>query len=187
MHKSLLIFVSILFNLFAFSFNAKADYLNISTGSYQGFLSVGYGHRWLAYDDWGITQDAKIGVVPAVFNGRDLWMVSSRLQVHLKDIFFDDTEMGIQDELYFGFGVIVDLSKHTYFRLPDKYPKDYYPPTAFLYSPAIGYSLSQGKHAYFAEVSTLEFLIEYLTLNSGYLSVFDILSFGIGYQYEFDF
>ncbi len=151
-------------------------YVTSQTGGYAGFTSLGLGSTFFdgAYNTAGL-----VGYVPEFIGGENLWSLT------LKNDLRWTTSVGSFDytPIYGGFNLILSFDRDTFWKLPGKYPENYYPPSGLFYAPMVGTELRYGKHSAYFELTSLDYYLEAYVRNSDYLTLADIFTYGVGYKY----
>lgn len=164
----LMIFAIIALVLFIVPKTAKADPLVIvQTGGYAGMVAAGPGYGMKHY-----STGLLVGYVPAMVGGENLWSLSLKNQLEL-------------GPLHVGIANHFSLDRDTFWILPDKYPKKYYPPSGIKSGPYIGLH-SDDDVGLFAEISTLDYYMELKARNPDFIEWKDIVSLGFGVYLVFD-
>lgn len=153
---------------------ADDNYIISQAGGYVGLLSAGVGTTLNCYD-----TSVVVGHVPPFIGGEELWQLtwknSLKYSIELNGIRYTP--------IYGGANLLLSFDKDTFWLLPKHYPKGYYPPTGIHLAPSIGTEIKSNKHSLFIELTTLDFYAEAYVRNPTYLSLQDIITYGIGYKY----
>lgn len=148
--------------------NAFADvkyYTGVHTGGYAGMFAPKIG---LHYED--IDSEVLFGYTPKFYAEEDLYSITSR------NIY--NTEY-----IYIGLGTMFSLlDEDTYYMLPDKYPKDYYPMTAIRNSLFVGYQ----REGWYTDISALDLYLETWYRSYGRLDPLEFLTVSFGYEVDFE-
>jgi len=162
------------------------DSVKIQYGGSIGFLSVGAGYE--LFENY-VETALFYGYLDKSIGGTDIHTLSWK-----NSIKFLSGTLGKRFKFcpfYFGMGLNISSGNNLIFVANDKYPKDYYGPTAFYMTPFIGTSASikakkgsliKGFGAYL-EIGTVYTYIKYYTRNRS-LELQDILSTSFGVIFD---
>jgi len=105
------------------------DNLIIQTAGYVGFIAIGLG--------WGVTKNSQFsllaGYVPKSVAGIELWQLSAKFDWYVfeKSIINMSVKSIHWHPFYLGLGLTYGIHDDLWVQLPDRYPDEYYQPTAF--------------------------------------------------------
>ncbi len=160
---------------------AQAEtYAAAQTAGFAGVAALGAGiSGGSAYASYGM--DALVGYVPAHIGGEDIW--SGTVRFRLGAPLWELGGGWAWTAGYLGVQGFVTNNDDNFVKLPAKYPKAYYPSTATHWGPLVGSEVHWHNIGIYAELSTIDTYLEQRTLNSRELSLWDVVSLGIGARF----
>lgn len=170
--------------------NKLADHLTIQSGGYLGYVALGAGKNFGRHN-----INMLIGYVPENVGGVEIIQLDFKYDWHpsqLISLTAPQENISI-DPFYIGLSIIYGSHDELFIALPEKYPEDYYPPTALRYTLNVGAALQYGKQTYFIEYSALDVgLVSYINNAKFFINNYDYLgleaigSLAIGIKFEFE-
>jgi hypothetical protein len=148
---------------------AHADVrLVAQAGANQGLLAAGIAGDYAAAT-WAVTA----GATPSSDGKGAIHQLNLEVAASVHD--------GDDFRLLLGPAVLINASDETFFELPDKYPRDYYPPNAYFFALQTTLLTRSG---FFVEASILQYYLEVLAQNPrGSVSNAELVSLGVGKVY----
>ncbi len=176
---------------FALSNKVNATYVDVQSGSLMGMVHASVADRFFEHHH----LSAGLGYVPKLDHHREMSMVSLRYRYqHPSQFTFQLAERDWSLSLVnFGIAALVGSHRDLFISLPEKYPDDYYPPTAlrliFNYQSIL--KLSEKTEVYF-DVSMLDVgFISYIREpdffygNYEFLGLAGVTNWGFGVRHQF--
>jgi len=140
------------------------------TGSYSGALTLGLG---IGTDSKSYRCEFIAGYTPATLAGEDLYSLTNKHTFVL-------TNPRSPVRLFSGLGVVTSIhDDDTYYKLPSKYPRKYYPPTGYYFLPYFGIEIGNATNVYF-EVATLDYYAELMARGEGEIGPHEVFTYGFG-------
>lgn len=152
------------------NYSLLPDYIVTQTGGYVGFTTLGVGYDINKH----YQTDIVLGYVPALVGGENLWSLTWKNSMKLK------THYGITP--YVGASLLYSFDRSTFVKLPDRYPRKYYPPTGLRVAPYMGLQYKNKKHALFFELTSLDHYLEAYIRSDGALHLKEVVTYGVGYK-----
>jgi len=159
------------------SLPSKTCHLVFQTAGFAGFVSGGIGC------DLGdrFTMDLLLGYIPEFLGGEDFF--SFTLKASFAFLASRDIDTGYR--AYAGVSLIYSSDEDTFVVLPDKYPRGYYPPTAFRSAAYVGFETRVEKCSWYIEIASLDLYLEAKVRNWTQLGWDEVASLGLGFKYYF--
>lgn len=147
------------------------DEIIFQTGSYTGFMT--FGPRYFFGDHF--SSEILLGFTPHAIALEDQVTISSKNLFHSDYHIFNSLR---PISIYGGLTLIHLINDDdTFFFLPSKYPKGYYPPTSVRTTLNIGFTID----SFFLELSSLDILLENYFRSDQELTFEQIFTYGFGW------
>lgn len=155
--------------LFMLATSAYADPFVVGqTAGYSGLLAGGGGYSWKYF-----STSIMGGHTPKLLAGEELWSATIKNQL----------QNGV---FHIGMAAHFSFDHDTFWKLPSKYPRRYYPPSGIKTGPYMGVHVDfEPGIGLFTEVHTLDYYLELKARNPDYVMWTDIISVGMGFYYTF--
>lgn len=156
------------------------SYAKVQTGGYAGFATLGLGVE--GYNRH-VRGELLYGYVPPAFAGSQQHILGFKTDVAFPP--FTVANTGEWVVAYLGGGLLYNLSPKVFVKLPDNYPKKYYPSTALHWEAHLGTELRFGQHGGYLEANMHELAWLAVYDNPRYFGIEDLMTYTVGYKYAF--
>jgi hypothetical protein len=145
----------------------NAFFVQHQVGANQGFYSMGLGYHGNIFE-----PSFSFGYVPPVRGGAEVSQGNLKANWKIASGSLPDVQW------LAGASLLVNSSRNTFFTVPKKYPRRYYPPNAYYFS----LQTTLRHHGFYIELSTLDYNLEVAARNHISIDyIADLVSLGFGY------
>lgn len=148
-------------------------FLQHQLGANQGVYSIGLGYQGKVFE-----PSLSFGYVPPIHRGAEVTQANIKTNWKLLSLEKADFQWLI------GASLLINSSANTFFEVPKKYPRRYYPPNAYYFA----IQTTVRHHGFYVEASVIDYYLEVAANNkntTGFLS--KLVSLGFGYAQPIDF